>query len=233
MPYPSDSIYPSEFIYPGIGGGVPEDPIVWGTPQLKTVEFGCDRGVIYLNDGASAPWNGLSSVDESGGENFVEYYLDGRPYLYISRPKEYRANIKAYTYPDEFSQIIGLAEVAAGMYIDSQVGDSFGLSYRTQILDAISGADAGYKTHLIYKASVVPSARSYQSMGDSISPVDFSWEIAAVPKLFSGHRPTAHIILDSRKIASDKMEIIENVMYGVSGSPLLPPADWIYTVLTT
>jgi hypothetical protein len=162
----------------------------------------------------AVPWLGLQSVDEEGGDSAAAYYIDGRPFLFLPRPKEYKATLKAMTYPDEFSEIMGVHEVADGMYLDSQPGESFDLSYRTLVGNAIDGVDHGYKIHLVYNATVAPQALTYESLSNSINPTAFSWEIQAVPVAVEGFRPTAHIIIDTRHMDQKKIDAIEAWLYG-------------------
>lgn len=164
--------------------------------------------------GTAVAWNGLISVDEEGGDGAATYYIDGRPFLFLPRPKEYKATLSAYTYPDEFSEIMGVVEATDGMYLDSQPGAAFDLSYRTKVGNGLDGIDHGYKIHLVYNATVTPQALSYSSISDTINPTTFSWEIQAVPTKVEGFRPTAHIIIDTRHMDAARISAIETMMYG-------------------
>jgi len=238
MAYPGSTLYPGPNTFPGSsanGGGTPTDAhrIHWGEITDRQFETGLDRGVLYLKDGTTAPWNGLTSVEEAGGEAAAEYFVDGRPFLYLPKPKEYKATLKAFMYPDAFSSIVGEVEAADGMYLDSQMGDSFDLSYRTKVGDALRGENAGYKIHLVYNATVVPSAKTYGTIGDSINPVEFSWEIQAVPVLVTGYRPTAHIMIDTRHMDSTKLGAIEDLLYGTPSTlATMPDPQTIFDLLS-
>lgn len=171
----------------------------------------------------AVPWMGLQSVDEEGGESAAAYYIDGRPFLFLPKPKEFKASLKAITYPDAFSEIMGVQEVADGMYLDSQPGDSFDLSYRTLVGNSTEGIDHGYKIHLVYNCTVAPSGLTYESLSDQINPTSFSWDIQAVPVTVEGFRPTAHIIIDTRHMQQTKIDAVEALLYGsettVAGMP--------------
>ena len=164
----------------------------------------------------AVPWDGLTSVEESGGEGAKAYYVDGRPFLFLPMPKEYKATLNAYTYPDAFSAIMGVTEVTDGMYLDSQPGAAFDLSYRTLVGNGIQSTDHGYKIHLVYNATVTPGALSYETLSDSINPSTMSWEIQAVPVKVEGFRPTAHIIIDTRHMDPAKVQALEELLYGSS-----------------
>jgi hypothetical protein len=181
----------------------------------------------------SVPWVGLTHVEEQGGDGAAAYYIDGRPFLYLPKPKEYSATIRAYTYPDAFAEIMGVAEVADGMYLDSQPGAAFDLSYRTLVGSALQGLDHGYKIHLVYNAVVTPQSLTYDTLGGSINPVEFAWEIQAVPVRVEGFRPTAHIIIDTRHMDPEKIEAIENLLYGyANGLPHMPSPQTIFDILS-
>jgi len=205
--------------------------ITWNAPNERVFETGIDRAVLYLNDGSATPWNGLISVDEKGSDGVVSSYLDGLPYLHFPIPKDYSATIEAYTYPDAFSEILGLVEIndIAGMYADSQVGATFSLSYRTLIGNATEGIDYAYKIHLVYNAVVVPPSFGYDSMGSDINASTFSWDISAVPVPVEGYRPTAHFVIDTRHMDPEIVVKLERILYGdeTTDASLPEPIDVI------
>lgn len=181
---------------------------------------------------SAVPWDGLTSVEESGGEGARAYYVDGRPFLFLPMPKEYKSTLNAYTYPDAFSEIMGLAEVTDGMYLDSQPGAAFDLSYRTLIGNATEGMDHGYKIHLVYNATVTPGGVNYETLGDSVNPSTMSWEIQAVPVKVQGFRPTAHIIIDTRHMDPDTINAIEELLYGSDDKlARMPPPQLVFDIL--
>jgi hypothetical protein len=182
---------------------------------------------------AGVAWNGLTAVDESGGESATPYYVDGRPFLYLPKPREFAAQVQAYTYPEEFEQIMGMEEAADGMYLDSQMQDSFGMSYRTLVGDAVGGAAANYKIHLIYNATAVFGSVSRATNGSEVNAVTFSWDINAVPVPVEGFRPTAHITIDTRHMDPDLLSQIEDLIYGDGDSePTLPDPQIILDILS-
>lgn len=200
----------------------------WNAADVGTYKTSFKQEQLSL----AVPWMGLQSVDEEGGESAAAYYVDGRPFLFLPRPKEFKANLKAVTYPDAFSEIMGLAEVTDGMYLDSQPGASFDLAYRTLVGNALEGVDHGYKIHLVYNATVSPQALTYESMGNSINPTSFSWEIQAVPVVVEGFRPTAHIIIDTRHMDPKKVEEVEAWLYGSDDEvPHMPTPQSIFDLL--
>jgi len=178
-------------------------------------------------------WNGLTGVDEDGADGAVAYYIDGRPFLYLPSPKEYSATLKAYTFPDEFLELIGFAEATSGMYLDSQMGDMFDLSYRTSVGNDLDGISHAYKIHLIYNATATPAAKSYESLSDSINPIELSFALQAVPVKVTGFRPTAHVIIDSRSVAPAKLSSLEDELYGTATTnPSIPTAQAVFDLLS-
>jgi hypothetical protein len=162
---------------------------------------------------------GLTSVDESpnGGDN-RSYYLDGVKYLQTAGPEEFTATINAYTYPDEFAECDGTANVRTGLSLGQQRRKHFGLSYRTKIGNDLT-EDAGYKIHIVYNALAEPSQRSYNTIGESSEPLTFSWNISTRPPVMSGFKRSAHVVIDSRTTPSATLKAVEDVLYGDDTHP--------------
>lgn len=179
----------------------------------------------YVNQQTAVPWNGLVSVEESGSEDSTSYYIDGRPYLHFPPPKDFAASLTAYTYPDEFAEVMGVEEIegANGLFIDSQIGDTFDLSYRTLVGNGVDGLNHGYKIHLVYNATVTAPASNYESLGSDINPNQFQWEIKAVPEEIEGYRPSAHFIIDTRHMSSDILAKLEELLYGDTDTIAMMP----------
>lgn len=206
--------------------------MVWDASGERTFETGVDRGVIYVFDPDSAyleedlsltevwhatPWNGLLSVDvtQEGGSSTPLYY-DGIKHHVLHHPGDFSATIKAYTYPDSLVELEGFSELDDGVFLDNQRHKTFSMSYRTKLGDDIDGDEKGYKIHIIYNVIAIPDAISNQSVSSNISPITFGWTLEAVPKSFPGHRPTAHVIIDSTKVSPEKLAMLEDWMYGWS-----------------
>jgi len=197
--------------------------LIWDKIEGRIYETGVDHGVLYI---PSAPgrydngvaWNGLISVtEEFGDDKSKPNYFDGVKYLDSYVNGDFSAILVAFTYPDEFLEFEGMGHLGNGFLVDDQTPKVFGLSYRTLIGSELEGTDKGYKIHLLYNLTAVPSSLSYETRGDSIEAIDFSWKIDSVPENVSNYRPTAHAILDSRYLQSDLLEIIENILYGLGG----------------
>lgn len=204
--------------------------LVWGAAGSRQYETGIDQAVFYPASGAAGVvWNGIISLSESpnGGE-LVPYYIDGFKYLNSPAPSEFSATLTAFGAPDEFAACEGLVSTGTGLIFGYQPRLSFGLAYRTKIGNDQT-SDLGYKIHLVYQASVVPSERSYQTISNSANPLNLSWAISIKPLEITGQKPTAKLTLDSTKAVPSKLATVEGWLYGTaSTAPRLPtPAEII------
>ncbi|HQE50414.1 MAG TPA: hypothetical protein PKV93_13820, partial [Fervidobacterium sp.] len=155
--------------------------------------------------------------------------------------EEFGATIEAYTYPDEFAQCDGSAEVATGVMIGQQSRKPFGLSYVTTLGNDVDSDDYGYKIHIIYGALASPSEKGYSTINDSPEAITFSWEITTTPVNVTGYKPTACITIDSTKVDPAKLAALEEILYGKDPTtsdgddgvdPRLPLPDEIITLMT-
>ncbi len=216
----------------------------WDETGKRLYETGTKMGVLYpQNEDGTYPkgvaWNGLMSVTESpSGAEASALYADDAKYLELYSNEEFGFTIGAYTYPDEFAECDGSAELGEGVSLGQQPRKAFGLSYRTIIGNDTKGSDYGYKLHLVYGAKASPSERSYASVNDSPEALELSWECTTTPVPVTGHKPSAHIEIDSTKIDADKLTKIEEMLYGKDGEtgtakePKLPLPDEIIQILT-
>lgn len=194
--------------------------LVWNEAGKRLYETGVDRGVLYVSNGSGGynkgvVWNGLVSVNESpSGAEATPLYAGNVKYVELMSNEEFGASIEAYTYPEEFEQCDGSAELADGITIGQQPRKSFGLCYRTKIGNDTAGDEHGYKIHLIYGAKAAPTEKSYTTINDSPEAITFSWEITTTPIEVAGHKPTATLTIDSTKVSPTTLAAIENKLYG-------------------
>lgn len=218
--------------------------IEWDKTGEKLYETGVKNGVLYLPDESGAytkgvAWNGLTSVKESpSGAEATPLYADDIKYLELTSAEEFGGTLECYTYPDEFAECDGSAEVAPGVIIGQQNRKTFGLCYRTTLGNDIKGNEYGYKLHLIYGAKASPSEKAYSTINDSPEAITFSYEISTTPVNVTGHKPTASLIVDSTKVSAEKMAALEDLLYGKDGvesspnnNPRLPLPDEVITLL--
>ena len=194
--------------------------LVWDQAGQKFFETGVSNGVLYVSDGQGGyvngvAWNGLTSVAENpSGAESNPVYADNIKYLNIISAEEFGATIEAYTYPDEFMECDGSAQVVAGVNIGQQARKSFGISYRTRVGNDVAGDNLGYKIHVIYNCQAAPSGKTYSTVNESPEAITFSWEVTTTPVPVEGFRPTATIVFDSTKLDASKMAAVEEVLYG-------------------
>ena len=194
--------------------------LVWDQSGQKFFETGVSNGVLYVSDGQGGylkgvAWNGLTSVAENpSGAESNPVYADNIKYLNIISAEEFGATIEAYTYPDEFMECDGSAQVVAGVNIGQQARKSFGISYRTRIGNDVAGDNLGYKIHVIYNCQASPSGKTYSTVNESPEAITFSWEVTTTPVPVEGFRPTATVVFDSTKLDAEKMTAVENALYG-------------------
>lgn len=214
--------------------------ITWDENGTRLYETGTRKGVLYPkiasglqagNYGTGVPWNGLTAVTESpSGAEETKLYADDIKYLSLFSAEELGGTIEAYTYPDEFAQCDGSAEIATGVMAGQQSRIGFGLCYRTVLGNDTEGENYGYKLHIIYGAMASPSDKSYATINDNPEAITFSWEYTTTPVAINDdYKPTALIVIDSTKVDAAKLETLENILYGtVSDEPKLPlPAEII------
>jgi hypothetical protein len=193
--------------------------IVWDETGKRFYETGVEKGVLYpYKDGAYKPgvaWNGLTAVTESpSGAEITALYADNIKYLNLMSNEEFGATIEAYTYPDEFAECDGSANLATGVVVGQQKRKMFGLSYVTRIGNDENGTDHGYKIHLIYGALASPSEKGYNSVNDTPEAITLSWEISTTPVDVPGMKPTALITIDSTKVNASELKSLEAILYG-------------------
>lgn len=207
--------------------------LTWDKTGERTYETGAKMAVLYpqkadgtYDDGVA--WNGITGVDESpSGAEATDLWADDIKYLSIRSTEEFGFTIKAYTYPDEFGQCDGTASPVKGLKIYQQARKGFGLCYRTTKGNDTAYNDYGYILHLIYGATVNPSARSYSSINDSPEAIEFSWEATTTPIAVEGYRNTAVLTLDSTIVPAEKMKAIENILYGTAATTGDTPTEEI------
>ena len=216
--------------------------IVWDETGKKFYETGVDRGVLYpIQLGGQytkgVAWNGLTAVTESpSGAEASDLYADNIKYLSMRSAETFGATIEAYTYPDEFAECDGSAQLADGVMIAQQSRKIFGLCYRTMLGNDVDGQDHGYKLHLIYGATASPSEKPYATINDSPEAITFSWELSTTPVNVTGFKPTACVTIDSTKADPEKLAALEKILYGSdepdATEPRLPLPDEVKTLMT-
>lgn len=209
--------------------------LTWSPVGASVFQHGLDRGVLYIGDDPGIAWSGLISVDVSmTGNERIRSYFDGIELLEIVKPGNFQATIKAFSSPAEFDECLGEKSFMPGFSLTHQLRVPFGLSYRTFV------GDGSYKIHIIYNATVASSSRANQTVGKQINPLVYQWELDALPEedvLFEQCIPTAHLVIDSNKVAPEGLASVESMLYGAGtdeepiSSPMLLAPNLIWTAL--
>lgn len=207
--------------------------LVWDTIGERFYETGVDRGVLYPYGaegyGAGVAWSGLTAVNESpSGAEASPLYADNIKFLNLMSTEDLKFTIEAYMYPDEFAECDGSYEIADGITVGQQTRKMFGFSYRTKV-GSDENADLGYKIHLIYGCLAAPSAKNNSSVNESPEAATMSWEVSTTPINVNaeGFKPTASLVIDSRKVEAAKLKKIEDALYGTDSlaSKFLTPDE--------
>lgn len=227
--------------------------LIWDAVGEHFYETGIDHGVLYpMVDNAyplGVAWNGLTDVTETPeGAEANAKYADNIKYLNLFSAETFKATIKAFTYPDEWSACNGEAKIG-GLVIGQQGRQSFGLAYRTIYGNDSKGNDYGYKLHLVYNCHAAPSERDYQTVNDSPDSIEFSWEIDTTPVALTStdkngvvYKPTSLLTVNSADFNTTelkaKLKTLEDALFGTDGEsgedgtdPYLPLPDAVIAML--
>ena len=211
--------------------------IVWDQTGERLYETGVNHGVLYIPTSGvyskGVAWNGLTAVTESpSGAEATALYADDIKYLNLMSNEEFGCTIEAYTYPDEFAACDGSASLAEGVSIGQQPRKTFGLCYRTTLGNDTDGNNYGYKLHMVYGCLAAPSEKAFSTINDSPEAITFSWEVSTTPVNVAGHKPTAHLEIDSTKADPVKLAALEKILYGDTDTEArLPLPDEIVTLM--
>ncbi|WKW86810.1 major tail protein [Gordonia phage Conley] len=209
--------------------------VAWNSVGQRKYEVGIDRGVLYLpEEGTAVPWNGLTSVDEVSDTTVEPLYFNGIKYYdYVSRG-DYKATLKAFTYPEEFEIYDGVMQSSNGIFVTGQIPTgTFHLSYRSMIGNDIDGVSSGYKIHVLYNLTAKPSNKKYSTINGDESAFEFSWDLSSVPVEGLNLRPSSHIIFDTTKMHEIAIFDVEQTLYGTDTTePSVKSIDEFETMTT-
>lgn len=214
--------------------------LIWDQVGKKFYETGVSNGVLYVANGTGGyktgvAWNGLSQVTENpSGAEATPIYADNIKYLNLISAEEFGATIEAYTYPDEFAECDGSAQVVAGVTLGQQDRKQFGFTYRTRIGNDVNGDSLGYKIHVVYNCLAAPSSKTYGTINESPEAITFSWEVTTTPVNVEGHKPSATLVIDSTKVKPATLTAVEDKLYGgTSSEPTLPSLEELIQLIKT
>lgn len=200
--------------------------IDWDGIGKRFFEVGVDRGVLYIGSEPGVPWIGLTGVNIStSGGSEKPRYLDGAKIANYSTPEHLAATIDAITYPSEFEQCDGTAQLENGLRAKQQRRKPFAMCYRSKIGNDNDGVDHAYKIHILYNLRAEPADRGYETLSDENEPMALSWKANGRGERVAGLLPTAHFEVDARDAPPELLLQLENMLYGAEASnPRLPTA---------
>ena len=211
--------------------------LVWDQTGERFYETGVKNGVLYPQTDGTYPkgvaWNGLTAVTQSpSGAEPTPLYADDMKYLNLYSAEEFAATVEAYTYPDEFAECDGSAQLSKGVSLGQQPRKAFGMVYKTVIGNDVDANKHGYKIHIIYGAMAAPSEKAYATVNDSPEAITFSWELSTTPVAVEGFEPTSYIEIDSTKADKTKLKALEDKLFGTAeAEPMLPLPNEIKTIM--
>lgn len=208
--------------------------LVWDSPGTRTYQSGLDRGVIYLQSGNSIAWNGLVSVTEETNESVNPIYFDGQKVLDLSTPGSFSGTISAMTYPDQLIELEGFSRLNSSVYIGEQRPQTFNLSYRTLIGNDLDQDPTGYRIHILYNVTAIPSTKSHSTLTADANIETFEWAITTVPEEVPGFRPSSHVVIDTASLDPNLLSELELMLYGgeTANPSLLSFVDLMTLVLS-
>lgn len=196
----------------------------WDEAGTRIYETGIDKGVLYEVSGFGVSWSGLVSVNERSASSVESIFFDGVKFEDVVTIGEFSATVKAITYPDEFLEYEGIEEIDKGLFIYDQTQRRFNLSYRS-----MQGNDLdqhAFKIHILYNLTAIPSDIDYQTLSETVNPIEFEWSISAIPANIEGFQPSSHLIIDSRKMDDWLLQDILDIIWGSEDNDAyLPPLN--------
>lgn len=213
--------------------------LVWDQTGTREFESGVSQVALFPMGETGAyqkgvAWSGVTGIDESpSGADATDLYADDIKYATLRSAEKFDFTISAYDYPDEWAACDGSAEVAPGVYLGQQNRKAFGLVYKTKIGDDTHpGMDKGYKLHIVYNSTASPSSRSYATINENPDAITLSWSASSTPTAVTGYKACSTIVIDSTKVAAEKMTAIEKKLYGdTEGDAMLPEPDLLIALL--
>lgn len=207
--------------------------VIWDDIPSRLYQTGIDRGMFYIPDAipvpVAVPWTGLVSITEQpdGGDGQA-FFIDGRKHQNTPAGENYKATFEALWAPKEFYPCAGWNELSIGLFAVDQPRASYGFSYRTIVGSYAQGTDYAYKVHIVYNATAQISSFTHATVTNNPQPKTHSWTVTACPsaEAYQGAtlntRPTAHVVVDSRRIGQTGLKFLENILYGSDATDVSP-----------
>lgn len=196
--------------------------------MIMEQENGLDNVVLYSHEPSGrrfgVPWSGVKTIsNESGLRSTTGVYVDSTKVSDHVIFGDYKGKLSSYSHPTEFYTHDGHAEVLPGLYLDEQLPTRFSLVYRTRV-----GVSGNYKLHILYNLLALPDSTQNSTMSNAPAPILDSWSLSGVPEVSKKHRPTNHIVVDSRLVKESVLKELEVILYGSDeDQPELPDLQFL------
>lgn len=225
----------------------------WDESTKRLYETGVDHVALYPmitsgvnvgNYGTGVAWNGVTGITENPeGADANDIYADNIKYLSLISVENWKATIKAYTWPNEFNPCQGEYEfnngTRRGLFFGQQLHQKFGLAWRTIQGNDTEGDAYGYKIHIAYGLTAAPSEKDHATVNDSPEATEFSWDLNSIPEAFGAQvdgedlQPIAHFVIDSRDNQA-YYDALEEKLFGTDNTvPELLKPDALVAFLET
>ena len=187
-------------------------------------ETGVSNAVLFpqADDGTypkGVAWNGITAANESpSGAESNDQYADNIVYLSLTGAEKFEGTIEAFSSPAEFDECDGMKELSKGLTVSQQTRKPFGFAYKSILGNDIKGNDYGYKLHIWYGCKAAPSERSHSTVNDSPEPQNPSWSISSTPVAVPGAKPSSVLTFNSTTTPADKLNKIEDILYGTEAA---------------
>lgn len=163
----------------------------------RPYQAGVSRGVVF--DPVATAWNGLINVAETSTQmSKTDIYVDGVLVSIHESVGPFEASIEAFTYPEPVEEHLTQR-------------NPLGFSYRIE-------TDSGYQIHLVYNATLYSKERSFPSLGSTISPTVFKFDLRTRMIADNGFMPNTHLYIDTESSTPAQIEWLENKLYGTTSS---------------
>ena len=180
----------------------------WNLGLNNTYETGIDRGVLFPYNEYGVAWSGLVNVDKKNKQTQnTPLYYEGDKFDIIDETQDRTTTVSAYTYPDVLDELLGFYTDVEGFSYGDQPREFFSMAYRTLI------GPSDYRINVLINQKAYATAGSHATIGSSIAPTEFSWEMNGVPMRFRD-RLVTFMSFDSRNLRTATLKNIENTLYG-------------------
>lgn len=187
----------------------------------KSVTSGVSNAYLQVDKSIYA-WPGLTSVGMSPRIEIGDpIYIDG---LVVDYKKTYAPRkliVKAFTYPDVIESLTGFGLYGYKLSIDGFDSKRFNFSWKTTTIGA--NGEETYTYNFVYDSYISVSDYTIETMGSSVTPTDFSFDINVPDFIKTGDRPRSIVQVKSKYFEKEFIEVFENYLYGTkSTEPKFP-----------